>query len=94
MQIVSPTWRLKRLCPVCEEAACLAFTVCPTCGWLAVRCDEEGTPFLNPHDLSSGGVAPPADLPCPGCGKTTLRDFVWATDEEIVRAGFSAEDYE
>jgi hypothetical protein len=94
MRTREPTWTLTRLCPVCEQGSCLVLIACPVCARLAVRCEEEGTPFLNPHDLSSESAAPPDDLPCPGCGRSALRDYVFATDQQIVKAGFTADDYE
>jgi len=32
-------------------------------------------------------------MPCP-CGNTILRDYVPATDQQILKAGFTAADYE
>ena len=93
MQTREPTWYLKRLCPVCEQGTCLVLIACPTCARLAVQCEEEGTRFLDPHVLPTDVPVPPDDMPCP-CGNTILRDYVPATDQQILKAGFTAADYE
>jgi hypothetical protein len=94
VQTREPTWYLKRLCPVCEQGACLVLIACPTCARLAVRCEEEGTLFLDPQLPTADAPVAPDDLACPCCGKTILRDYVPATDQQILKAGFTAADYE
>lgn len=91
MEIVPPTWTLKQLCPVCGQGSSLALVCCPQCGRLAVVCEEEGTVFPEPRDLSAT-----ADFssPCRGCSAVEIRSFVDASDDAIRAAGFTASEYE
>ena len=94
MQFREPVWTMKRLCPVCEQASCLVFVACPECGRLAIQCDEEGSVFLDPRDVSSPASIDPGTATCPGCGKQLLTAFQPATDSMIRADGFTAADYE
>lgn len=92
MEVSSPVWTMTRLCPVCGQGRCLAFVVCPLCAHLAIHCDEEGSVFLDPHDLST--TANPSESMCPGCKRQAVIDFDVTTDARIRLAGFQVADYE
>src|SRR5262245_7421718 len=94
VEIDAPVWRLPRPCPGCGQGRCLAFVACPRCLRLAVRCEEEGTVFLDPRDLVGSRKGEPATVVCPGCGEATADLFGMATDAVIRAAGFTREEYE
>jgi hypothetical protein len=91
MQVNAPVWTLKQLCPVCGQGTCLVLVNCPRCRRLAVHCDEEGSDFPEPRDLSSTAEG---SSPCPGCGEVALSAFAPASDESIRAFGFTAAEYE
>jgi hypothetical protein len=94
VQARPPVWTMTRLCPVCEQGTCLVFVVCPGCGRLAVHCDEEGSAFLDPRDVTSHSAMDPRGTKCPGCGEHLVADFTLATDTKIRAAGFTTAEYE
>jgi hypothetical protein len=94
VQAQAPTWTLKRSCPVCEQGSCLVFVACPECARLAIQCDEDGSVFLDPHDLSAYPSANPETSACLGCGKQLVAAFPPATDARIREDGFTVADYE
>jgi hypothetical protein len=51
MNIIAPVWKLRGLCPVCEQGNCLAFVSCTRCGHLLIVCEEEGSVFGDPRAL-------------------------------------------
>jgi hypothetical protein len=88
MRIANPVWHSTLKCPVCEQGSALAFVICPTCATLVLRCDEDGSAFLDPRKLQS--TADEA-APCPKCGKWTVGAFQPATSEQIDKQGFRGE---
>jgi hypothetical protein len=93
VHIRPPVWTLKKLCPVCGQGSCLVFVACPGCNHLAIECDEEGSIFLNPRDLSLASHEPSTAL-CPGCSSHLVASFPVATDASIQAAGFTVTEYE
>ena len=63
-------------------------------------CDEVGTIFPDPKDLSkdmdwlADPVSGKPTFPCPYCGVSGIVELVNATDDEISAAGFKRTDYE
>jgi hypothetical protein len=95
MEIGTPIWHLKRICPICEQGSSLAFISCPNCGYLAIQCEEEGTIFINPKDISSSGASNRDlnEIKCPKCD-SKLSEYKTATSQEIIGQGYSKKDYE
>ena len=85
---------MARLCPICEQGSSLAFVACPGCGWLIVRCEEEGTIFPNPRSIEGLRLGKPDVANCQGCGERPIAEFTYASDEAIRAGGFSPSDYE
>ena len=51
----STTWCLKTpRCECCDEQGALCFSTCPNCEHIVLICDEVGTVFTNPKDLTQG----------------------------------------
>ena len=94
MQVDSPVWTMKRPCPECGQGSCLAFVACPGCGHLAIRCDEEGTVFLDPHDLALATAGHAESQACPGCALHPVAAFPPASDASIRGHGFAVSEYE
>jgi hypothetical protein len=88
MQIKNPTWYLKTPCPCCGQGS-PSFCMCPTCGYLTVICEETGDTFINPKNLELGFTEI-----CPSCKKTKTEEFVLADTDNILKAGFTKDDYE
>jgi len=78
---------MKIICPCCEQGN-PTFVVCPTCGFLTVVCDELLDFYADPKDLKKGFINQ-----CPKCDCDTA-NFVNATHEQILAAGFIKDDYE
>jgi endogenous inhibitor of DNA gyrase (YacG/DUF329 family) len=93
VRVVPPTWWMRRECPSCGQGSSLAFMSCPGCGRLIVVCQEEGTVFPEPRDLSVTAEGDFSSAICPGCERP-VTDFAEATDAAIPSAGFTAADYE
>lgn len=72
------------LCPLCEQRS-LTFIQCPSCGALALRCDEDGSYFAVPSDLSR---SPLPSESCRSCASVALVDFALADWASITRNGF------
>src|SRR5881628_3769970 len=96
MEIGAPYWRIRgRRCHCdCGGEGVLVFITCPGCGYVAVACDEIGTVFASPRDLSLPPygcwfAASGSRETCPGCGKVPLADYEYSTAEEIQSVGFS-----
>ena len=93
MNVVAPTFELRAPCPCCGQGG-LSFSTCPTCQRVVLICEEVGTVFPDPQDLSQttpqlyGGGAT-----CPSCGGPPLREFRASTSDEIKALGFTHEDY-
>jgi hypothetical protein len=92
MEVDSPIWTMKRLCPECGQGSCLVFVACPACGHLAIRCDEEGAVFLDPRNLSL--TADATSQTCPGCALHLVAGFPPASDASIRAHGFAVAEYE
>ncbi len=102
MDSAAPSRHLKkRRCPCdCGGEGYLVLSACPACRGLLLECDELGTVFPDPRDLSRDmewtldpalGLA---TFACPHSGKPGLRKLEAATDGEIQAAGFRRTDYE
>jgi hypothetical protein len=97
MEIVSPTWWLKnRRCDCCSEQGALCFSTCPNCSQVILICDEVGTVFPNPTDLTQAiyGAIEATSYVCPSCKKVSFAGFRNSTSDEIQNLGFVAGDYE
>ena len=88
MQIDKPTWYFKKICPCCEQGFPY-FVVCPNCNYLTIRCEEMEDTFLDVKNLELGFAEN-----CPNCNQTKTRDFLKATSDDIMNAGFTKDDYE
>src|SRR5262245_17792587 len=96
MKIKKPKFTLNAPCPICEQGSSLVFLTCPSCGTVIIACDEEGSVFPDPQDLSQT-----ANYSCdPWISTTThclqcdaTREFRFSSGEEIQNLGFSAADY-
>jgi hypothetical protein len=67
---------------------------CPACGRIVVACEEEGSVFPYPRDLSRASSDSSSAVSCPGCGQRKVVDFVPASDAAIQSGGFTIADYE
>ena len=96
MNIRAPIWNPKTpRCACCSGQGALCFYSCPQCQHLALICDEVGTVFLHPNDLeiaTYGGLEDP-NCACTKCGRH-IGDFIPATADEILAAGYAASQYE
>jgi hypothetical protein len=93
VQAREPIWTMTRLCPVCGQGSCLVFIACPSCGRLAVRCQEEGSLFLDPRNLEARSTAGAPSAACRGCGAYPVAQFKPASDAAIRSGGFSSSEY-
>jgi len=99
VEISSPSFRLREpRCPcLCGGEGLLTFITCSGCCHVTVACDEVGTVFVSPRDLSelSGAswLSGFEDGLCPHCRDVSLRDFRFSTGEEIQALGFSPTEY-
>lgn len=92
MEIRRPTWTLQQLCPECEQGDALMLCACPKCARLVAICCEEGSVFLDIHDI--GEVSESSEeADCPSCGSLKLSSFVPATDVQIRQAGLRPGEY-
>jgi rRNA maturation protein Nop10 len=89
MEVRRPVWTLNKLCPVCGQGSCLVFVACPDCERLFLRCDEDGSVFANPRDLSD---SPPDNSFRCGCGRLGVAGFPNASDDAIRAGGFTGVD--
>lgn len=90
-----PIRRYHLACPECGRLS-LAFYACPGCGHTLLTCEELGTVYADPHDLSEPipyTVGDPQCL-CPGCEKVPLIEFRAADAGQIEAAGFQLGEYE
>src|SRR5678815_3353898 len=94
MQIGSPTWRLRKMCPVCEQGQSLAFRSCPGCAEVVVVCEEAGRVIVNPRTLELSAPEIGERSPCPNCGQGRMDEFPPAKDWQIQALGLGPEDYE
>src|SRR5215813_9783107 len=101
MEIGPPYFRLKgRRCPCdCGGEGSLVFISCPSCHHVALACDEIGTVFPNPRDLSRAScgswlLASGSRANCPGCDKAPLTEFWYSTGDEVQSIGFLPSEYE
>lgn len=96
MKVVDPVWQLKASrCDCCAGQGALCFSSCPACGAVVLVCDEVGTVFPNPFDLSQAvqcGLDDPS-CKCPGCAQIAVSAFRNSTWEEIRRLGFNPDQY-
>ncbi len=96
LRVQRPKFTLNQICPVCEQGSSLVFLTCPQCAKLILACDEEGTVFPNPCDLSLQ-AAWPCDVwqstvtKCPHC--LDVGEFAFATGDQIQAAGVRQDEY-
>ena len=88
MQIDNPTWYLKKPCPCCGQGF-PSFCICPNCSYLTVICEETGDTFITPKNLELGFTEI-----CPNCKQIKTAEFVLAETDNILKAGFTKEEYE
>jgi hypothetical protein len=93
VKVREPVWTMTRLCPVCEQGSCLAFVACPSCGRIIIRCEEEGSVFLDPRNLASRSFARTDADVCPSCTGRSIAEFSPASDAAIRAAGFSTAEF-
>jgi hypothetical protein len=90
-------WRLNQPCPCdCGGQGSPVFLACPSCGRVILLCEEIGTVFLNPKDLTEMTemvIDKSGDAACPKCSETSVRRFKLATSDQIQALGFQAGDY-
>lgn len=92
MYIDSPKWRLRKLCPCCEQGSSLLLSTCEKCKRLFVVCEEVGTVFLDAFDISLNKVSTVDHNTCPFCNfKGEIRP---SKDYEILGIGLTSKDYE
>ena len=97
MEFVSPTWSLRNpRCNCCSEQGALCFSTCPNCNQVVLVCDEVGTVFPNPKDLTQAiyGAIDSSSYVCPNCEKISFSEFKNSTSVEIRKLGFVVGDYE
>ena len=97
MEIAAPIWRLKApRCVCCDGEGALCFFTCPRCAHLLLICDEVGTVFPDPKELTQAADRAIDDQSylCPNCGEVAVSDFRHSTSEEIQVSGFLAGEYE
>lgn len=94
MNVVPPTWSLRKPCPCCGQGSPTLAT-CPACHHVVAICGELGTIFPDPRDLSrrlddryGDGAA------CPACGTGAVDEFPDSTSAEIQALGFTPDDHE
>lgn len=95
-KVDEPRWTSEQLCPVCQQGSSLVFLTCPKCCKVILACDEEGTAFPEPHDLTiqsdaSCDVWVSTVTKCPGCQEVVA--FRFSSSQEIQGMGFSPKDY-
>jgi hypothetical protein len=92
MYIDSPLWMLKQRCPCCKEGYLMLCT-CDDCKRVMAVCDEIGTVFLDPLDISMEKIADyDDDRVCPFC--KSIGKIRRAKDVEIIGLGLTTKDYE
>jgi hypothetical protein len=75
------------------------FISCPSCHHAALACDEVGTVFPSPRDLSQAScgsrlLASGSQATCPHSGRAPLTEFEYSTGDEIQAIGFLPSEYE
>lgn len=96
MDLLNPVWSLKTpRCSCCSEQGALCFATCPNCNYIVLICDEVGSVYPNPKDLSQGiyGAFDDSTFLCPKCGETPLSDFRDSRSDEIQSLGFTPNDH-
>ena len=98
MEINQPEWFLNRDCPCisgCQGK--LVFKTCLNCGKIILVCDEIGTIFLDPKNVSELEESMHAEAEeiavCPKCSKIKVSKFRNSTNDEIISLGFKHGDY-
>jgi len=90
MQIDSPAWQLKKPCPSCKEGYLILYT-CANCNKIVAICDEVGTIFNDPLNISEESISDGDDR-CPACKQE--KTFRLSKDFELLNLGLTANDYE
>lgn len=96
MDLLNPVWSLKTpRCGCCSEQGTLCFSSCPNCCYVILVCDEVGSVYPNPKDLTEGtyGAFDDPSFLCPNCSNVALSAFRDSTSDEIQSLGFTANDY-
>jgi len=97
MRIQEPKFRLKQSCPNCDQAGALLFLTCPNCQGVIIACDEEGSVFPEPRDLTKQASWPcdpwvSTVTKCPHCEEEG--EFSFSAGGEIQALGFTPDQYE
>ena len=95
MRVVHPKWKLKIVCPVCEQGDTLTFLTCPNCKKIILACEEEGTLFPDPKNLNKHvawlfEIWNTIKTRCPHCN--TIDDFSFSKGADIQAIGFESEE--
>jgi hypothetical protein len=90
MQIDSPAWQLKKTCPCCKEGYLILHT-CENCNKIVAICDEVGTIFNDPLNISAESISDDGDR-CPACKQE--KTFSLSKDFELINLGLTTNDYE
>lgn len=91
MYLDSPKWHLKKICPNCDQGNLILFT-CEVCHKVIAVCDEEGTTFSNPLDISLNTISQFESETCPEC--KTHGNLHLSKDVELIQLGLTTNDYE
>lgn len=91
MYIDSPVWRLKQRCPCCEEGY-LELHTCDDCKKVFAICEEVGTIFIDPLNISISNISHKDSGVCENCG--SIGKLRPAKDYEIIALGLTIADYE
>ena len=82
-------------CECCSSQGALCFYSCPKCDHTALICDEVGTVFLNPKDLTLanyGGLDNPSCL-CPSGDGVHISEFIPSRHDQVLALGFTQEEF-
>lgn len=96
MKIVPSVIALTQVrCACCSGQGVLCFYSCPSCGHIALVCDEVGTVFLNSKDLESaiyGGIED-TTCTCPSGDGVHVSKFTPSTHAQVLAASFRQEKF-
>jgi hypothetical protein len=94
MEIDSPVWHLREVCPVCEQGEALTLIACPGCSHISVECAEEGTVFPSLASVREGKGTHEGLALCPSCQDFPFSNFRPALSDEIRAAGLTPSQYQ
>ena len=90
MQIDSPSWQLKQVCPCCNQGYLILHT-CISCGKIVAICEEVGTIFQDPFNITEESIHD-FDNKCPNC--KSEKSFRLSKDFELINFGLTTKEYE